>query len=380
MKRALLHILVLVITITVLAFQPNKGDHLMIKKDLFGKLSDGREVYSYTLTNSSGSQVKIINYGAVVVSLLVPDKNGKFADIVTGYENPQGYETGTSYFGAIVGRYGNRIGKGQFKLNGKSYQLTINDGPNHLHGGTIGFNKVLWDAEENKSKSGPSLKLTYTSKDGEQGYPGTLNISVIYTLTDKNELRIDYKATTDKPTILNPTHHSYFNLSGDFKNTILDHELTIDADSITPIDSTLITTGKMLSVKNTPFDFKKPTKIGLHINDNDEQIKFGKGFDHNWVLNNYRAGKVRKVVTLYEPVSGRLMEVLTDQPGMQFYSGNFMNGTSKGKDGATYPYRTGLCLEAQHYPDSPNKPKFPTVTLRPGATYKQTTIYRFSTK
>jgi aldose 1-epimerase len=356
-----------------------KKDNAIIEKTLFGKLPDGREVYQYTLANKSGAILKVLNFGAEVTSLTVPDRNGKYEDVVLGYDSLQGYIHSTNYFGAIVGRYGNRIGKGQFTLEGKKYQLTVNDGANHLHGGKIGFSKKLWTAKTVHNSAGPSLRLTYISKDGEEGYPGTVTLSVTYTLTDKNELRIVYEGTTDKTTIFNPTHHSYFNLSGSFNNTILDHLLTIEADSITPVDKGLITTGKFMDVTNTPMDFRTPTAIGARINDQFEQLIFGKGYDHNWVIKNYTKGKVRKAAEVYEQKSGRLMTVYTDQPGLQFYSGNFLDGTAKGK-GVSYQRRTGLCLEAQCYPDSPNKPEFPSVTLKPGEVYHQTTIYQFTTK
>jgi len=348
-------------------------------KSVFGKLADGREVSRHTLTNGAGVTVQIINYGATVTSLRVPDRNGKMEDVVLGYDSLTGYVNGTSYFGAIVGRYGNRIGKGLFQLDGKQYQLTTNDGENHLHGGKIGFNKVLWDAKVLSDSAEPSLQLQYVSHDGEEGYPGTVTLKATYTLTGKNELRIDYEGTTDQPTILNPTHHSYFNLSGSFTNTILDHSLMIEADSFTPVDKGLITTGQLAPVANTPMDFRTLVPIGAHINDSYEQLTFGRGYDHNWVLRN-GAGQVRKAAELYEPVSGRLMTLFTDQPGLQFYSGNFLDGTAKGKDGIAYGHRTGLCLEAQAFPDTPNKPDFPSVTLRPGQVYRQTTIYQFSTK
>ncbi|RPI05657.1 MAG: galactose mutarotase [Ignavibacteriae bacterium] len=353
-----------------------KEDTPMGESSLFGKLPDGREVVQYTLRNNSGSVVKIINYGAVVTSLVVPDRDGKFQDVVLGYNSLRDYENCTTYFGCIAGRYGNRIGKGKFTLDGKEVQLTINDGENHLHGGKVGFNKVLWDAQFVKDSAGPSLALTYVSPDGEEGYPGKVTLVVTYSLTDKNEFRITYKGTTDKTTILNPTHHSYFNLSGIFTNTILNHELMINADAITPVDRGLIPTGKMLDVSNTPMDFRSFTAVGKRINEPFEQIRFGKGYDHNWVLNGYN-GKIQKAAELYEPQSGRLMTVYTDQPGLQFYSGNFLNGNDKGK-GVAYQWRTGLCLEAQCFPDSPNKPDFPSVTLKPGEVYHQTTIYQFT--
>ncbi len=350
-----------------------------IQKEKYGETKDGTPIDLYTLTNKNGLKVNITNYGAIVQSLFVPDKSNKMQDVVLGYDSLDGYLKMSPYFGAIVGRYGNRIDKGKFKLNGKEYQLTINDGKNHLHGGTKGFDKRVWQAEEVKSDLGPALKLTYKSADMEEGYPGDLTLNVTYTLTNDNDLRIDYSATTDKETILNPTHHSYFNLSGNPNNTILDEKLMIDAEKFTPIDDGLIPTGKLDDVAGTPMDFRKPTTIGSRINDDYEQLKFGHGYDHNWVLNNYN-GSVRKVASVYDSTSGIFMEVYTDQPGLQFYSGNFLNGTITGKKGIVYKYRTGLCLEAQHFPDSPNEKDFPPVTLKPGDVYKQTTYYKFSTK
>jgi aldose 1-epimerase len=350
-----------------------------MKTTVFGKLPDGREVHQYTLTNSAGLTAQVIDYGATITSLSVPDRNGKIADIVLGYDNLEGYINGTTYFGAIVGRYGNRIGKGKFQLDGQSYQLTINDGENHLHGGRVGFNKVLWDAKISGDASAASLQLQYVSKDGEEGYPGTVTLRVTYTLTEKNELRIEYEGTADKPTILNPTQHSYFNLSGNFNNTILDHLLMIEADGITPVDKGLIPTGEIKNVANTPMDFRSPMAIGAHIGDKDEQLEFGRGYDHNWVLRG-TVGKVRKAGELYEATSGRLMSIYTDQAGLQFYSGNFLDGSMKGKNGIAYQQRSGLCLETQAFPDTPNKPQFGSVALRPGQTYHQTTLYQFSAK
>ncbi len=284
-----------------------------------------------------------------------------------------------SFFGAIVGRYGNRIAAGKFTLDGKTYQLDLNDGANHLHGGANGFYKKLWKGEPVKGKQGPGVKLTYVSKDGEEGYPGKVTLTVTYTLTRNNGLRIDYRGTTDKPTILNPTNHSYFNLSGDPTQTILGEELTIDADKTTPVGPGLIPTGKLADVAGTPMDFRKPTKIGARIDAKDEQLELGKGYDHNWVLRN-PGKKVRKVAELYDPTSGIDMRILTDQPGLQFYSGNFLNGTIHGKQGVVYKHRTALCLEAQVFPDAPNHPSFPSAVLRPGQHYTQTTIYEFSTR
>ena len=375
LKQALSVVLFLIVGFVSSCTQ--KKDTSMVELTLYGKLQNGREVYQYTLRNSSGCAAKIINYGAIVTSLTVPDRTGKYEDIVLGYDSLKDYENCTTYFGSIVGRYGNRIGKGKFTLNGKEYQLTINDGENHLHGGKYGFNKVLWDAKVVKDSAGPSLALTYISPDGEEGYPGKVTLVVTYTLTDKNEFRIVYNGTTDKATILNPTHHSYFNLSGSFANTILNHQLMVNADTMTPVDKGLITTGKMLDVTNTPMDFRSLTAIGARIHDSFEQLIFGKGYDHNWVLKGYN-DKIQKAAELYEPTSGRLMTVYTDQPGLQFYSGNFLNGNDKGK-GVAYQLRTGLCLEAQCFPDSPNKPGFPSAVLNPGSVYHQTTIYQFTT-
>jgi aldose 1-epimerase len=378
MRSCLLCIFALVLCSTEACRTNGKVEPAM-KTAVFGKLPDGREVHQYTLTNKNGMVAQIIDYGATVTSLCVPDKNGKIEDVVLGYDSPLGYMDGTAYFGAIVGRYGNRIGKGRFQLDGKDYQVTVNDGANHLHGGKIGFNKVLWDAKILRDSGQPSLQMQYVSRDGEEGYPGTVTLKVTYTLTDENGLRIDYEGTTDKPTILNPTNHSYFNLTGTFTNTILDHQLMIESDGITPVDSGLIPTGQIADVANTPFDFRTPTAIGARINDSDQQLAYGKGYDHNWVLRG-GAGKLRKAVELSDPVSGRVMMVFTDQPGVQFYTGNFLDGSAKGKGGIAYQRRTGLCLEAQAFPDTPNKPQFGSVTLMPGQTYRQTTIYRFATR
>lgn len=379
MKRFLTACFCLAIVLVIVSCQSNKKENAMIEKTSFGKLESGQEATLYTLTNKKGAQAKITDFGATVVSLLMPDKNGKMEDIVLGYDKVTDYPKSTTYFGAIVGRYGNRIGKGKFTLDGKEYQLATNNGENHLHGGNVGYNKVMWTAEPIEKEAGPALKLTYLSKDGEEGYPGNVKLEVTYTLTNNNELSIEYSATTDKPTVFNPTHHSYFNLSGNTENTILDHELMINAEGYTPVDAGLITTGKIEKVENTPMDFRKAVKIGDGIGKDFEQLKFGKGYDHNWVLNNWDKS-VKLAATVYEPKSGRFMEVLTDQPGIQFYAGNFLDGTGAGKNGKPYKFRTGLCLESQHFPDSPNKPEFPSVTLNPGDTYKQTTIYKFSTK
>ena len=370
---------VVLFSLTLLSCQSSKKEHRMIEKTVFGKLGNGDEVFLYELKNRSGMRATITNYGAAVVSLFVPDRHGVLADVVLGYDSLNGYVNDKSYFGVIVGRYGNRIGKGTFALDGKEYRVTVNDGDNHLHGGAHGFHKVLWKAEPMQTDSSQSLKLTYTSPDGDEGYPGTVTVDVTYTLTDNNELVIGYRGVTDQTTILNPTHHSYFNLTGSPSNTILDHELQIESDSTTPVGKGLITTGMITPVENTPMDFRLTTPIGSHINESFEQLVLGLGYDHNWVLRNFD-GNVRKATELYDPRSGRLLTVLTDQPGLQFYSGNFLDGSIKGKSNVVYNHRTGLCLEAQHYPDSPNKPHFPSVTLKPGEVYRQTTIYAFSTK
>ncbi|MEI6278775.1 MAG: aldose epimerase family protein [Verrucomicrobiae bacterium] len=343
----------------------------------FGKTPGGKTVDIYTLRNAKGAEARITNYGGIVVSLKVPDRKGRMEDVVLGYDHLKDYIKANPYFGALIGRYGNRIRKGKFELDGKRCQLAINNAPNALHGGLKGFDKVVWEAKPLASKSGPSLELTYTSKDGEEGYPGNLTVKAVYTLTDKNELRIDFTATTDKPTVVNLTHHSYFNLAG--SGDILGHVVTIQADKFTPVDKTLIPTGELRPVKGTPFDFRKQTAIGSRIAKADEQLKFGRGYDHNWVFGK-PPGKLAVVAKVHEPTTGRTMEVLTTEPGMQFYSGNFLDGTIVGKGGKIYRFRNGFCMEPQHFPDSPNKPGFPSVVLRPGQTYKNTIIYRFGSK
>ena len=349
-----------------------------IKKESFGKTADGTAVDIYTLTNVKGVEAKIITYGGIVVSLKVPDRTGKLGDIVLGYDSMDGYNKNAGYLGALVGRYGNRIAKGKFKLNGVEYSLAVNNGENHLHGGIKGYDKVVWTATPLNATNGQALRLKYLSKDGEEGYPGTLSVTVIYTLTNNNELRIDYSATTDKATVVNLTHHSYFNLAGAGSGDILRHQVTINANRFTPTDAGSIPTGELRSVKGTPMAFTKATAIGARINQDDEQLRFGKGYDHNWVLNRKGAG-LTLAATAYDQTSGRLLSMYTTEPGTQFYSGNFLDG-STGKDGKAYTERTGFCFEAQHFPDSPNETAFPSVVLRPGQVYKQTTIYRFSAK
>jgi aldose 1-epimerase len=346
----------------------------------FGKTSDGQTIDIYTLRNAHGVEAKITNYGGILVSLKVPDRDGKFDDVVLGFNDLDTYLTKNDpYFGAIIGRYGNRIAKGRFTLNGVEYKLAVNNGENHLHGGIKGFDKVVWTGREIKTKAGPAVVLTYLSKDGEEGYPGNLNVRVVYTLTNNNEIKMDYSATTDKDTVTNLTHHSYFNLAGEGNGDILNHLVTINANRFVPTDAGSIPTGELRSVAGTPFDFLKPVAIGARINQDDEQLKLGNGYDHTWVING-RAGTMRLAATAYEAGSGRMMQVWTTEPGVQFYTGNFLNGTLTGKSGKVYARRNGFCFETQHYPDSPNQPSFPTTTLRKGRTYKSTTIYRFSSR
>jgi aldose 1-epimerase len=349
------------------------------KKESFGKTKEGQAVELYTLTNRSGVEAKITTYGGTVVSLKVPDRAGKFEDVVLGFDDIEGYQKSTAYFGALIGRYGNRIAKGRFTLNGVEYKLATNNGENHLHGGVRGFDKVVWNARPLKAANGSALELTYLSKDGEEGYPGNLSVRVVYTLTDKNELRIDYSATTDKDTVVNLTHHSYFNLAGHGNGDILGHQLTINADRFTPTDAGAIPTGELRAVKGTPFDFTQATAIGAHIGEDEEQLKLGKGYDHNFVVNG-QAGKLRHAAKVVEPTSGRVMEVWTTEPGMQFYTGNYLDGGDVGKGGKVYKHRYGFCLETQHYPDAPNRPSFPSTTLKKGGRYQATTVYIFSAR
>ncbi|KQS31350.1 aldose epimerase family protein [Dyadobacter sp. Leaf189] len=349
-----------------------------ISKETFGELPDGQKADLYTLTNGNGMTVNITNYGGIITKLTAPDKKGEWTDVVLGFDSLQPYLAGHPFFGALVGRYGNRIAKGKFTLEGKEYSLAINNGPNSLHGGEKGFDKVLWNATEIKEDSIVGLQLEYVSKDMEEGYPGNLNVKVTYTLDNDNALTIKYRATTDKTTVLNLTNHSYFNLTG-LKRDILDHEVSLASDSIVPVDATLIPTGKLRAVEGTPFDFRKPVKINAGINKTeDEQIKNGGGYDHCWVLKRTEPG-LMLFATVKEPESGRFMEVYTTEPAVQFYSGNFLDGTLKGKN-ATYTKRFGFCLETEHYPDSPNQPQFPSTVLKPGDTYETTTKYKFSAK
>ena len=348
-----------------------------IEKRAFGKTPDGKQVDLYILTNKNGMTAKIMTYGAIVTELLVPDRDGKLADVVLGFDNLEGYLGDSPYFGAVVGRVGNRIAKGKFKLDGKEYTLATNNGPNHLHGGKKGFDKVVWDSRILRTEPGAvGVVFNYTSKDGEEGYPGTLKAEVAYILTDTNDLRIDYEATTDKATPVNLTNHSYFNLAGHSSGDILGHELLLLCDKYTPTDDTLIPTGEIKSVKGTPYDFTEPMLIGKRIG----ELK-GKpgGYDINYVIRG--SGKeLKQAARVTDPKSGRTMIVQTTQPGVQFYTGNFLDGKTKGKGGAVYNKHAAFCLETQHYPDSVNQPAFPTTILKPGETYSQMTVFKFSAK
>jgi aldose 1-epimerase len=350
-----------------------------IAREPFGKMPDGRAVEVFTLSRDGGLTARISNYGGVIVSLIVPDRAGKKADVVLGFATLPEYIADQSYQGALIGRYGNRIAKGQFALDGKTYTLPRNNGENHLHGGPEGFHKKLWEAAVSRAGEDEVLELKYTSKDGEAGYPGTLLAKVVYAVTENGGLEMQYTATTDKPTVVNLTGHSYFNLAGEGSGDILRHEIQIEADQFTPVDKTLIPTGELRAVKGTAFDLTKSIAIGAHVNDKDEQLAAGGGYDHNWVLRG-SSGKLRLAVRFTDPASGRVMEVWTTEPGVQFYSGNFLDGSLKGKSGKPYTHRSGICLEPQHFPDSPNKPKFPSTVLKPGETYTHTTVYRFSAR
>jgi aldose 1-epimerase len=354
-------------------------DSVTIVKSDYGTTPKGEKVDSYKLKNQNGMEVDIITFGGRITDLKVPNKDGVSENVVIGFNSLAQYEKENPFFGALIGRYGNRIAKGKFSLDGKNYQLAINNAPNALHGGPQGFFNVVWKADEAKSGNTASLKLSYLSKDGEEGYPGNLQVYVTYTLTNDNQLEVLYEATTDKKTVVNLTQHSYFNLSGDFSKTILDHEITLNADKIVPVDATLIPTGKLDDVTNTPFDFRKPKLVGKEIDAKNEQIERGKGYDHCWVLNNPEKSKT-VIATAYHPASGRVLEVTTDEPGIQFYSGNFLDGTLPNPKGGTFAHRTGFCLETQHYPDSPNQKDFPTTVLNPGENYKTKTTFKFSVK
>ncbi len=367
----------LMTTLAPLGATPKSGS---TEKKPFGKTPDGQPVDLYVLTNKNGVEAAITNYGGAVVSLKVPDRNGKFGDVVLGYDALDGYVNDKSYFGAIVGRYGNRIGHAQFSIDGKTYTLAKNNGENSLHGGIKGFNKAVWAAKELPAKNGQSLELTYLSKDGEEGFPGNLHVRVVYTLTDSNELKIEYSATTDKKTVVNLTNHTYFNLAGPGSGDILGHQLVIEADKFTPVDAALIPTGELRDVPGTPLDFGKATAIGARIDQDDEQLKLGHGYDHNFVLRRAAGAPISLAARVMEPNTGRVLEVWTTEPGVQFYTGNFLDGTARGKGGLAYARRSAFCLETQHFPDSPNQPKFPSVVLNPGEKYSTTTTYKFTTE
>lgn len=345
----------------------------------FGKTPDGRTAQLFTLVNKNGVRMKLTNYGGIVISLEVPDRTGTLGDVVLGHDNLDGYLKSSPYFGCLVGRYGNRIAKGRFKLGGKEYTLAVNNGANALHGGLKGFDKVLWAAQPMETENGPAVELTYTSKDGEEGYPGNLKVTAVYTMTHKDELKLEYTAMTDQETVLNLTHHSYFNLKGAGSGDILGHEMMLNAQQFTPVDANLIPTGERRAVQGTPMDFNTPTTIGARVEQKDEQLAFGNGYDHNWVVDK-KLGELGLAARVYEPTTGRVMDVWSTEPGIQFYSGNFLDGTITGKGGKVYRFRNGLCLEPQHYPDSVNQPDFPSTVLKPGETYRNTIIYRFCVK
>ncbi|WP_425834311.1 aldose epimerase family protein [Streptomyces fractus] len=345
-------------------------------KEPFGKLADGTKIYRWSLENG-GTRLKVLNYGGIVQSLELPDRHGRYVNVSLGYDTVEEYVAGTTFFGATIGRYGNRIAKGKFTLDGKAYQVSVNDGENSLHGGAKGFNTRVWDIEPFTSGSDVGLHMHYTSVDGEMGYPGTLKTTVTYTLTARGDWRIDYEATTDKATVVNLTNHTYYNLAGEGSGTIYDHELTLAASRYTPTDAGLIPTGEQALVAGTPFDFRKAKPIGRDIRAAHPQQILAKGFDHNWVLDKGITAKPVLVATLRDPASGRSLKIATDQPGLQFYSGNFLDGTLVGQSGRTYRQGDGLALETQHFPDSPNQPSFPSTVLRPGETYRTTTVHSF---
>ena len=380
MNREAIAILALTTALALITATPQVKGSNHVKSSMFGKLSDGKEAHLYTLTNKNGMEVAISDYGATIVSIKVPDRNGKIADVVLGYDSPEGYATGTAYFGATIGRYGNRIAHGQFSLDGHTYTLAKNNGENSLHGGAAPFNKVLWAAKEISSPDGAAVECSYVSKDGDGGYPGNLSVHVTFTLTDKNEFKIEYAATTDKDTVLNLTNHSYFNLAGEGSGDVLKQQMQLHASRFTPVDESLIPVGELQSVERTPFDFRNSTMIGSRIDNDNVQLKYGRGYDHNWVIDGGDQNKLTPAAQAYDPASGRVLEVSTTEPGIQFYTGNFLDGTIHGKGGKVYGHRGAFCLETQHFPDSPNHPEFPSTELKPGMKFDSTTIYRFSTK
>ncbi|MFL6332644.1 MAG: aldose epimerase family protein [Pyrinomonadaceae bacterium] len=371
--------LLLLCSVVSLGLAPAAVGRSVPKRESFGRTRDGQAVDIYTLKNAHGAEARITTYGGAVVSLKVPDRAGKFDDVVLGFDDIEGYQKTTTYVGSLVGRYANRIAKGRFTLDGKEYTLATNNGENHLHGGVRGFDKVVWKARPLAARGGSALELTYLSKDGEEGYPGNLSVRVVYTLTDANELKIDYSATTDKDTVVNLTNHNYYNLAGQGSGDILGHLLTVNASRFTPTDAGAIPTGELRPVKGTPFDFTRPTAIGARIEQDEEQLKLGKGYDHNFVVNG-RAGVLRLAARVTEPTTGRAMEVWTTEPGVQLYTGNYLDGSDVGKGGKPYRYRYGFCLETQHFPDSPNHPEFPSTVLRKGGRFRSTTVYKFSAR
>lgn len=350
-----------------------------IQKSAYGTTPEGEKVEHYLLKNNAGMEVGIITYGGRITSLSVPDNKGTSANVVLNFESLEGYLNENPYFGALIGRYGNRIAKAQFELDGNAYTLAGNDGENNLHGGLKGFDRVVWEVAASEAGEVATLKLRYLSKDMEEGYPGNLNVLVTYTLDNDNNLSVDYEATTDKNTVINLTQHAYFNLSGDFSKTILDHELQLAADAYLPVNAVLIPTGEIENVEGTPFDFRTAKLMGKDINAEDDQIQKGLGYDHCWVLNNQDQG-LREVARVHHPASGRVLTVTTDEPGIQFYTGNFLDGTLPTTQGGHYGHRSGFCLETQHYPDSPNQKDFPSVTLRPGEKYNSKTVFSFLTQ
>ena len=356
---------------------PSAAGKHAIKEEDFGKTADGNPVHVYTLTNSQGLEARLMNFGGILLSLRVPDKNGKLDDVVLGFASLEPYFTNDPHFGSIIGRYGNRIANGRFSLDGVQYTLPKNNGPNTLHGGVKGFDKVLWQAEPSENKSGVALVLRYTSKDGEEGFPGNLKTKVTYTFTDSDELAIDYEATTDKATPVNLTSHGYFNLAGQGTGDVLAHELLINADRFTAVDKNLIPTGELRPVQGTPLDFTKSTPIGSRINDRYEQMALANGYDHNFVINRKGPG-LELAARVHEPSTGRILEIYTTEPGVQFYSANFLDGTLTGKQGRVYKQHYAFALETEHFPDSPNHPSFPSTILRPDQTYRSRTVYKFS--
>ena len=371
--------LVLVAAIIVAYEDQSKAELMPVEISAFGRTGEGKEVMQYRLTNAHGIELIVMSYGAAITSLKAPDRNGRSAQIVLGFDTLEPYLKGVPYFGAIVGRYGNRIARGHFTLDGVTYTLPINDGPNHLHGGPQGFDKQVWQGRTFENANGPGVEFTYISADGEAGYPGKLTARVTYQLGADNDITISYQATTTKPTVVNLTNHTYFNLSGDLARDILSEQLRINANRFTPVDKTLIPTGELREVANTPFDFRKSTAIGQRIEDSDEQLSDAKGYDHNWVLDEATPGAMIEAAELYDPVSGRVLTVRTMQPGIQFYSGNFLDGSLEGR-GKSFSHRIALCLETQHFPDSPNHPGFPSTVLRPGETFKSQTVFVLSTR